>query len=107
VRRAPRSIARASNSRHSPLRSRALVSAGYDPETQLLELEFHNGRVYRYRDVPPGVYEFLLRTPSKGGFVNRMIDGRYAYEEVAEAVAEPDVAALLEASLRAPDERER
>ena len=91
----------------TPLRSRALVSAGYDPEAQLLELEFHNGRVYRYREVPPGVYEFLLRTPSKGGFVNRMIEGRYAYEEVAEAVAEPDVAALLEASLRGRDDRDR
>lgn len=91
----------------TPLRSRALVSAGYDPETQLLELEFHNGRVYRYRDVPPGVYQFLLRTPSKGGFVNRMIEGQYPYEEVAEDGPEPDVAALLEASLRAPDERER
>ena len=89
----------------TPLSSRALVSAGYDPEAQLLELEFHNGRVYRYREVPPGVFEFLLRTPSKGGFVNRMIDGRYAYEEVAEEVAEPDVAALLQASLRAPDEK--
>ncbi len=88
----------------TPLRSRALVSAGYDPALQLLELEFHNGRVYRYREVPPGVYEFLLRTPSKGGFVNRMIDGRYAHEEITEGAPEPDVAALLEASLRAPDE---
>jgi hypothetical protein len=91
----------------TPVRSRALVSAGYDPEAQLMELEFHNGRVYRYRDVPPGVFEFLLRTPSKGGFVNRMIEGRYAYEEVAEDAPEPDMAALLEASLRARDERER
>lgn len=90
----------------TPLRSRALVSAGYDPEAQLLELEFHNGRLYRYRDVPPGVYAFLLRTPSKGGFVNRMIEGRYPYEEVAEAAPEVDMAALLEASLHAPDKRD-
>jgi hypothetical protein len=91
----------------TPLRSRALVSAGYDAEARVLELEFHNGRVYRYREVPPGVFEFLLRTPSKGSFVNRMIDGRYAYEEVNEGgpEGEADVAALLEASLRAHRER--
>jgi hypothetical protein len=91
----------------TPLRSRALVSAGYDPEARLLELEFHNGRVYRYREVPPGVFEFLLRTPSKGSFVNRMIDGRYAHEEVSERAPEleADMTELLEASLRARGER--
>jgi lysozyme family protein len=85
----------------TPLRSRALVSAGYDAAAQLLELEFHNGRVYRYREVPPGVFDFLMRTASKGSFVNRMIDGRYSYEEVSEPAAEVDVMGLLEASLRA------
>ena len=85
----------------APLRSRALVSAGYDAAAQILELEFHNGRVYRYREVPPGIFDFLLRTPSKGSFVNRMIDGRYGYEEVSEPAPEVDVVSLLEASLRA------
>jgi KTSC domain len=90
----------------TPLRSRALVSAGYDPAAQILELEFHNGRVYRYREVPAGVFEFLMRTSSKGSFVNRMIDGRYAYEEVHETSGpEPDVASLLEASLHAKDNK--
>jgi hypothetical protein len=85
----------------TPVQSRALVSAGYDAASQTLELEFHNGRIYRYREVPPGVFDFLLRTASKGSFVNRMIDGRYAYEEVCEAAPEVDVVSLLEASLRA------
>jgi hypothetical protein len=88
----------------TPLQSRALVSAGYDAAAQILELEFHNKRVYRYRDVPAGVFEFLLRTASKGSFVNRMIDGRYAYEEVSEdgeSASEGDMTSLLEASLRA------
>jgi hypothetical protein len=90
----------------TPLRSRALVSAGYDPGAQILELEFHNGRVYRYRAVPAGVFAFLMRTASKGSFVNRMIDGRYAYEEVRETSGpEPDVASLLEASLRANESK--
>jgi len=97
--------ARLPRMRRTPLQSRALVSAGYDAETEVLELEFHGGRVYRYRGVPQGVYDFLLRTPSKGGFVNRMIDGRYDYEEIAEDGPEMDVAGLLEASLRAREDK--
>ena len=83
----------------TPLRSRAVSSAGYDPNTQELELEFHNGRVYRYRDVPAGVFEFLLRSPSKGGFVNRMIQNRYPFADVTPEGSAQDVLKALEASL--------
>jgi hypothetical protein len=87
--------------RRTPLQSRAVLSAGYDPATKQLELEFQNGRIYRYREVPAGVYEFLLRTPSKGGYVNRMIQNRYAFEEVTPDRAEQNVLKALEASLAA------
>lgn len=83
----------------SPLQSSAVLSAGYDPITRELELEFKNGRIYRYREVPAGVYEFLLRTPSKGGYVNRMIQNRYAFEEVTPERSEQDVLKALQASL--------
>ena len=86
------------------LDSTAVLSAGYDAESQVLELEFKSGRVYRYRGVPQGTYDFLLRSPSKGGFVNRMIDGRYPYEDVSseESFEEPDLLAALSASLARP-----
>jgi hypothetical protein len=91
----------------TPLMSAALVSAGYNADTQQLEIEFKGGRIYRYYDVPSGVYEFLLRTPSKGGFVNRMIDGKYRYEEISTPVEEVELLAALTASLRAHnDQRE-
>jgi hypothetical protein len=91
----------------TPLKSRAVVSAGYDAESRVLELEFHNGRVYRYRDVPEGVYQFLMRTESKGGYVNRMIQDRYSYEEVGSDVPEQDVLAALQASLAVRDGEQR
>lgn len=90
--------------RRAPLQSRAVLSAGYDPVTKQLELEFKNGRIYRYREVPAGVYAFLLRTPSKGGYVNRMIQNRYAFDEVTPEQAEQDVLKALEASLAAAAE---
>jgi hypothetical protein len=91
----------------TPLKSRAVLSAGYDAESRVLELEFHNGRVYRYRDVPEGVYQFLLRTESKGGYVNRMIQDRYSYEEVGSDAPEQDVLAALQASLAVRDGEQR
>lgn len=86
-----------------PLVSNAVVSAGYDAENQELEIEFRHGRLYRYRGVPPGVYQFLLRSPSKGGYVNRMIDGHYPHEEITEIPAEQDLRAALLASLHPAD----
>jgi hypothetical protein len=84
-----------------PLDSTAIVSAGYDAASQQLEIEFRNGRVYRYLGVPQGVYDFLLRARSKGGFVNRMVDGHYAYEQLPSAHEEPeqDLLAALQASV--------
>jgi hypothetical protein len=64
------------------LRSRAVVSAGYDEEALELELEFRSGHVYRYERVPPSVYAWLLRIENKGGFVRRMIQGRYVERAV-------------------------
>jgi hypothetical protein len=85
--------------RRAPLPSKAVISAGYDPDTQLLELEFQGGRVYRYRGVPEGVYAFLLRTPSKGGYVSRIIDGQYPHEEVTPPAPEQGLLGALRASL--------
>lgn len=83
-----------------PLRSRAVVSAGYDVDTSTLELEFSSGRVYRFRSVPAGVYDWLLRVPNKGVYVSRNITGHYDYEDVTHPPPD-DEAADLEALLLA------
>jgi hypothetical protein len=86
------------------LRSHAVVSAGYDADARVLEIEFSSSRVYRFSDVPAGVYEWLLRVPNKGVYVARSITGRYAYEDVTHPPVdegEADLEALLAASLTA------
>jgi hypothetical protein len=83
------------------LASAAVSSAGYDAEAQILELEFSSGRIYRYEGVPRGTYEWLLRAPSKGGYVARMINDRYPYRDVTPPpAATQDLADALRASLR-------
>jgi hypothetical protein len=57
----------------SAVRSSSVLSVGYDGEQQVLEVEFGNGGIYRYLDVPAEVYRELLKCDSIGGFVNRKI----------------------------------
>ena len=57
--------------------SRSVASVGYDPGTFELEIEFRNGRSYRYQRVPVAAYRLLLQAPSIGEFVNRVIKPRF------------------------------
>jgi hypothetical protein len=59
-----------------------LVSMGYDPFTQTLEVEFRGGAVYRYFHVPPDVYSQMEASASKGHFLNSTIKPSYEYERV-------------------------
>lgn len=87
------------------LESIAILSAGYDAAAQELELEFRSGHVYRYENVPASVHDWLLRTRNKGGFVRRMITGRYVERAVPSAPAETLPGLSLEEALRASLER--
>jgi ligand-binding sensor domain-containing protein len=63
-----------------PVSSDTLASVGY--EDGLLELEFTNGRVYQYFDVPERVYQSLMAADSHGTFFNESIKGVYRYARV-------------------------
>jgi hypothetical protein len=91
----------------SPVDSRAIVSAGYDAEQRTLELEWKNGRVYQYLEVPQGTFDWLLRAKSKGAYFSRMIDQRYAFREVTppDPRTQVDLAETLEASIRDAEDR--
>jgi hypothetical protein len=59
-----------------------LHSVGYDEETETLEIEFHNGRIYRYSSVPADVHERLMSAASKGTYFNEHIKERYRCRRV-------------------------
>ena len=67
------------------LDSSSIASAGYDAAARVLEVEFKNGGLYRYRDVPREIFEGLLSAASKGRFFLERIRGKYDYERVREA----------------------
>ena len=62
--------------------SSTIASIGYDREEHLLEIEFRNSRVYRYRLVPESVHRELMAASSQGRFFNTRIRDRYPTEQV-------------------------
>ena len=65
------------------LESRTLASAFYDPGRCQLELEFRSGKRYLYFRVPQSCYEELLLAESKGGYFNRSIRNRFAFQDLS------------------------
>ena len=66
-----------------PVDSSSIAAVGYDPTTHRLYLRFvGSGNAYLYRDVPPPMFDELMRAESKGGFVNAMIKGSYDYRRL-------------------------
>jgi hypothetical protein len=67
-----------------PVESRSLATIGYDPEPQILELEFRQtGQVYQYFDVPAQEYVAFLQAESKGTHLNQHFKPRgYRYVRV-------------------------
>jgi len=56
-----------------------LKSVGYDEEKELLEIEFKNGSVYQYADVPEEIHEELMNAESKGRYLREKITKGYSY----------------------------
>ena len=62
--------------------SSTLATVAYDEAQKLLQLEFFSQAVYLYFGVPASVYRALLGAPSKGGYFNQTIRGRFPYRLV-------------------------
>ena len=63
--------------------STSLKSAGYDADNKTIEVEFVEGGIYRYFDVPKEIYEALLKAESKGRFYVAEIRDKYMYEKIS------------------------
>jgi hypothetical protein len=70
--------------RREPVSSSSLQSVGYDPQSRILEIEFHGSGVYQYEDVSQDTYSELMAAPSKGRYFAERIRDRYAWRRVDE-----------------------
>ncbi|WP_285506800.1 KTSC domain-containing protein [Actinokineospora sp. NBRC 105648] len=62
--------------------SESIAAVGYDADRRVLEVEFHNGRVYQYLDVPKKIYWQFASAKSLGTFLNQEIRDRYDFRAV-------------------------
>ncbi len=54
--------------------SSKIRSVGYDPKSQVLEVELSDGKVIQYRDVSPEVHRQFMAAPSPTSFFEDKID---------------------------------
>ncbi len=57
-------------------------SIGYDNDSGMLEVEFHNGGIYQYLNVPELVYAAMMSASSKGSYLNSQIKKQYEYKKI-------------------------
>ncbi len=63
----------------TPVSSSNISAIGYDPDSEVLEVEFTNGALYSYSGVSLGEYEGFISADSKGKYLHANIKGRYPY----------------------------
>lgn len=66
-----------------PVKSRDIALVGYDPGSATLEIVFRAGGVYRYQNVPEGVYHALMSASSHGTYFQKHIKSQYTYVKVS------------------------
>ena len=66
-----------------------LQSVGYDVQTKTLEVQFNNGSVYQYYQVPHEVYLGLMTAESHGKYFHAVIRNVYQYKEMGYEQIQP------------------
>ena len=65
-----------------PVKSVILRSVGYDASTKILEIEFQNGLVYQFLEVPPKVYKDLMSSGAIGKYFSEKIRPKFQTKQV-------------------------
>jgi hypothetical protein len=65
----------------SPVNSSNIKSVGYDKDGKTLVVEFNNGSLYHYSDVPSSAHAELMAAKSVGSHLNKNIRGVYKHEK--------------------------
>jgi hypothetical protein len=60
-----------------PVQSSAIAKVGYSKRRHILEIEFVNGAVYRYFDIPLSAHRDLMSAESKARFYDSNVKRHY------------------------------
>ena len=59
------------------VKSSNIFAIGYDTNTKILQVEFKNGSVYEYYEVPENIYVAFMDADSKGRFMGNLYKHKY------------------------------
>ena len=59
-----------------------ISSIGYDINSNILEIEFHDGGIYQYHGVSESAYNSLMSAASHGSYFSNFIKDRYNYRQI-------------------------
>lgn len=68
--------------RHVVVNSTSIATIGFNQTRGVLEIQFVNGRRYRYVGVPKPIQQRFLRASSRGKFYHEFIRGQYRCTEI-------------------------
>lgn len=59
--------------------SKNIIGSFYQADASAMWIEFQNGGVYCYKEVPYEIYLAFLEAPSKGSFIHQRIKGIFGF----------------------------
>ena len=59
-----------------------IIAVGYDPQQQVLEVEFQSGGLYQYLNVPGELYQSLMTAVSKGEYFHDYIMNKFDFAKL-------------------------
>ncbi len=62
--------------------SSVVATIRYDEKTSKLRVIFQSGSIYDYLNVPPEVYDDMMKAFAKGEFLNKQIKPNYEFEKI-------------------------
>ncbi|MEZ5007967.1 MAG: KTSC domain-containing protein [Chitinophagales bacterium] len=62
--------------------STELAAVGYDNDKEILEVEFKNGAVYQFQEVPEYEYSAMLKAPLPAKYFNTYIRNDYEFKRL-------------------------
>jgi len=66
-----------------PVKSRILRSVGYNDSAKILEIEFQNGQIYQFSDVPPKVFADLMHSDEIGKYFSEKVRPKFQSKQIA------------------------
>lgn len=63
------------------LDSKGLSRISYDHDARMLYIEFSDGKIFQYHDVPSHLYENFISSDDPGRFYNTQIRRNYRFDQ--------------------------